>query len=304
MNERREFIANSAKLGALALVGVSGLSSFTFGAEAKGAKMEIMTLNNGVKMPILGLGTSRMKGKECQKAVTDALSVGYRAFDTAQMYGNEKEVGNAIKKSGLKREDIFITTKLSSGTSYEATKKSIESSLKNLSVDYIDLLLIHNPYAEAKDMYKAMEEFYAQSKLKAIGISNFNSKVYLDFIKSCKVIPAMNQVQAHVFYQRGDLQKTMAKHGTIMQAWSPFANGKNDFFKNPTLLEVGKNYGKTSAQVGLRYLVQKGINVIPKTSKIERMKENLNIFDFSLSKSDLAKIAKLDTGKSLFEWDN
>lgn len=306
---RREFLKTSAKIG----VGMA-LASFSantlLASETKGVidpnKIPQLTLNNGIKMPIIGLGTYELRGANCQRAFKDALDVGYRLFDSAQMYGNERDLGVAINeslKNGYKREEIFITTKLSSGMSYEATKKSIAESLNKLGLSFVDLLLIHSPYSQSKEMYKAMEEAYAQGKIKALGISNFDTKAYLDFIQSCQIIPAVNQVQAHVFFQREALQETMAKHGTIMQAWSPFAKGNNDFFKNPTLIKIGKKYGKTPAQVGLRYLVQRGIDVIPKTSKKERMIENISIFDFKLDLQDLSAIKKLDTNKSLFGWD-
>ncbi|WP_300733042.1 aldo/keto reductase [uncultured Helicobacter sp.] len=299
-NGRRDFLKQSAIL--MAGVSAFGLSPF-FADSAKKGEVMIQTLNNGVKMPIIGLGTYSLLGKDCERAILDALKVGYRAFDTAQMYKNEAEIGNAIKKSGFKREEIFITTKLSSDMSYEATKKSIENSLKALKLDYVDLLLLHRAYPQARQMYKAMEEFYKEGKIKALGISNFDTKVYLDFVKSVKVIPAVNQVQVNVFFQREELQKAMQKHKTIMQAWSPFAKGEKDFFNNETLKNIGKKYNKSVAQVGLRYLIERGINVIPKSSKKERMAENLNIFDFSLSSADMAAIKTLDTNKSIFGWD-
>ncbi|RDU61343.1 2,5-diketo-D-gluconic acid reductase [Helicobacter sp. MIT 14-3879] len=219
------------------------------------------------------------------------------------MYHNEKELAQAIKASTIKRKEVFITTKLSSGTNYENTKRSIQSSLSALDLDYIDLLLIHSPYPQAKEMYRAMEEFYHQGAIKALGISNFDTQQYLEFIKTCKIIPAVNQLQVHVFFQRESLQQIMQKHGTIMQAWSPFAAGKNNFFTNETLLKIGKKYHKTPAQVGLRYLIERNVNVIPKSSKKERMSENLNLFDFTLSREDLSAIKKLDRNQSLFGWD-
>ncbi|TLD86173.1 aldo/keto reductase [Helicobacter sp. MIT 05-5294] len=306
-NTRREFLKTSAKIGATMALANFGIGTLLADENSKDTNaIPNLTLNNGVMMPIIGLGTYALREVDCQRAVKDALSVGYRLFDSAQMYNNERDLGAAINaslKNGYQREELFITTKLSSGMGYKATKKSIAESLNKLKLDYVDLLLIHSPYAQSKEMYEAMEEAYAQGKIKALGISNFDTKAYLDFIKSCQIIPAVNQVQTHVFFQREALQETMAKHGTIMQAWSPFANGNNDFFKNPTLIQIGEKYGKTPAQVGLRYLVQRGINVIPKTSKKERMIENINIFDFKLDLQDLSAIKKLDTNKSLFGWD-
>lgn len=266
----------------------------------------MQTLNNGVKMPIIGLGTYSLRGSECQRAILDALNVGYRSIDTAQMYENESDIGVALQsamKSGFKREDLFITTKLSSDLSYKETKQSIESSLKALQLEYVDLLLLHRNYPRAKDMYKAMEEFYKDGKIKALGISNFDTKAFLDFTKAVKIKPSINQVQVHCFFQREALQEAMKAQGCIMQAWSPFAQGKNGFFSNEVLTKIGKKYGKTNAQVGLRYLIERNINVIPKTSKKSRMQENINVFDFSLDAEDMKAIKGLDTGKSLFGWD-
>lgn len=260
------------------------------------------TLNNGVSMPIAGFGTYNITGKEATRCVEDAISVGYRLIDTAQMYHNEVEVGIGVRNSGLKRSELFITTKLSGAMDYERAKRSIDESLAKLNLGYIDLLLIHWDTPHSRDMWRAMEEAYQQGKLKAIGVSNFNEALYSEFIKHCKIIPALNQLETHIFYQRQALQDLLTKHGTIMQAWSPFAQGKNGFFKNETLLRIAKKYQKTPAQVALRWLVQRGISVIPKTTKKERMIENINIFDFKLDSSDMSEIARLDTGKSSFGW--
>lgn len=258
-------------------------------------------LNNKIKMPVIGLGTYTLLGSECERCVTEAIEAGYRLIDTAQMYNNEKAVGSAIKH--FDRKELFITTKLYyPSASYSGTKAGIEKSLDNLQTDYIDLLLIHEPYRESQEMYRAMEEGIKEGKIRAIGISNFNKQMYLEFIKSCKVIPAVNQVECHVFYRQEELQRILEEHGTHMQAWSPFACARNNFFKNPVLTEIGKKHGKTAAQIGLKYLVQNGVSVIPKTSKPERLKENLNIFDFSLDDNDIQKIKTLNSGKSLFGW--
>ena len=217
------------------------------------------------------------------------------------MYDNEKYVGNAIKH--YNRKDLFLTTKLySPSTSYERAKSHIEKSLNNLQTDYIDLLLIHEPYIQSLEMYKAMTEGVNEGKIRAIGISNFNKNQYLNFIKSCSIIPAINQVECHVFYRQEGLQKLLDENGTHMQAWSPFACAKNNFFNNPLLKEIGEKYGKTTGQVGLKYLVQTGVSVIPKSSKTERLKENINIFDFNLTNEDIEKIKLLDNGKTLFGW--
>ncbi len=268
-----------------------------------GIDMKKITLNNGVEMPILGLGIYQLHGMNCERCVAEAAELGYRLFDTAQMYGNEKSLGNALKKCGVPRNELFITTKLySPSRSYALAKSAIEESLDSLQTDYIDLLLIHEPYRESAEMYRAMREAYQDGKLRAIGISNFNEKQYLDFIRKCEIIPAVNQVEAHIFYGQKRLQTTMAHHGTHMEAWSPFAAGKSNFFENATLCMLGKKYGKSAAQVGLRFLIQRGIIVIPKTSHKERLKENQDIFDFELSDEDIKQLETLDKGKSLFGW--
>ena len=263
--------------------------------------MEYLKLNNNLEIPVLGLGTYSLYGAECERCVTEAIENGYSLIDTAQMYTNEKSVGDAIKH--FNRKDLFITTKLySPGRSYEKAKSDIEKSLNNLQTDYIDLLLIHEPYKESLDMYRAMKEAYACGKIKAIGISNFNKNLYLDFISKCEIIPAVNQVECHVFYRQKDLQEILKNHGTVMQAWSPFACGRNNFFSTNVLKQLAEKYNKTSGQIALKYLIQSGVSVIPKTSKKERLKENINVFDFSLTNEDMTKIQTLDTGKSLFGW--
>ena len=223
-------------------------------------------LNNGVSMPILGLGIYALHGADCERAVCEAVDLGYRLFDTAQMYGNERELGNALKICGVPRKEVFITTKLySPTTTYKKAKAAITESLKALQTDYIDLLLIHEPYSSSLEMYEAMKEAYEDGKIRALGISNFSAARYLNFIQSCGVIPAINQVEAHAFYQQKHLQAVLEQHGTRMEAWSPFAAGKNHFFTNPILQSIGKKYGKTVAQVGLRLLVQRGVVAIPKS---------------------------------------
>ena len=265
--------------------------------------MNYITLNNNIKMPILGLGTARTTKSECENMVLQAIQAGYRLIDTAQMYENEREVGNAIKKSGIPRNEIFITTKICRpNNSYEATKLAIEKSLKELQVNYIDLLLIHEPYEESINMYRAMKEAYEKGLVRAIGISNFNVNLYNDFIKECEIIPAVNQVEQHVFFQQDELNKVMSLNGTHMQSWSSFAYGKNNFFKNKTLIAIGKKYNKTVAQVALRFLIQQGISVIPKSSNKNRMIENINVFDFELTNDDMNAIKSLNQGKTLFGW--
>lgn len=260
-------------------------------------------LNNGVSMPILGLGIYALHGADCERAVCEAVDLGYRLFDTAQMYGNERELGNALKICGVPRKEVFITTKLySPTTTYKKAKAAITESLKALQTDYIDLLLIHEPYSSSLEMYEAMKEAYEDGKIRALGISNFSAARYLNFIQSCGVIPAVNQVEAHAFYQQKHLQAVLERHGTRMEAWSPFAAGKNHFFTNPILQSVGKKYGKTAAQVGLRLLVQRGVVAIPKSGHADRLKQNLGIFDFSLSDEDLRQIQSLEGKRSLFGW--
>lgn len=265
--------------------------------------MEYFTLNNGVKMPILGFGTWDVRGAESERSILDALEIGYRLIDTAQMYGNERVVGNAIYKSGLSREELFITTKLySPSTSYRAAKSGIEQSLNELQSDYIDLLLIHEPYAQSLEMYKAFKEAYGDGKVKAIGISNFNARLYSEFIRSCEVIPAINQVESHVYFPQLELQRKMSEHGTQMQAWAPFTEGRKNIFANKILNAIGEVHGKSAAQIALKYLVQNQIAVIPKSSHKDRMRENISIFDFQLTEEEIKQIQNLDGGKTLFGW--
>lgn len=308
MENRRAFLSNSAKLGALALFG--GFVGTSFGTENKGTKvkkepqMQFVTLNNGAKMPILGLGTSRLTGIDGQIAILQAIKVGYRLIDTAQMYGNEEQVGNAVAESGVNRDEFFITTKLSSDMSYDETMKSFEVSLKKLKMDFVDLLLIHSNYSNSKEMYRAMEQLYKDGRIKSLGLSNFNAKAFADFVKTCEVIPAVNQCQTHIFYQQKPLRKAMEKYKTKLESWSPFVAGKNDFFNNPTLIKIAKKYNKSVAQVALRFLIQQDIIVIPKSSKLERLQENFTVFDFKLSPSDIKTLISMDKNESQFSWDS
>lgn len=296
MIKRRDFIKNSAKIiGASLMFGNFSLMAKT----NKGVKMEYVTLHNQVKMPILGYGTYAIRDS---KTILNAINLGYRLIDTAQMYGNEKEVGEAVRLSGVKREEFFIETKLSSSMSYEGAKKGIERSLKDLNLDYIDLLLIHEPYNSSKEMYKAMEEFYERGILKSIGISNFTSSAYKEFIKTCNVIPMVNQCETHPFYQQSSLIETMKPYKTVLQSYSPFVSGRDGIFNNQVLQEIAKKHNKSVAQVTLRFLIQQNIIAIPKSSKAEHMKQNIDIFSFELDNNDMAKIAKLDRNKSSFSW--
>ena len=266
-------------------------------------KSKLVTLNNGIKMPIIGFGTYPLTNDTCIYCVCEAIKVGYRLIDTARMYKNEKAVGEGIKKCGIPRKDLFITTKICSpDTTYERTKAAIKDSLSNLGLDYIDLVLIHEPYASFLEMYRALEEAYQEGKVRAVGVSNFNEDLYLKLIQNCSIIPVINQVESHVFYRQQKLQNIMQKHGTLMQAWSPLAVGKKDIFTHPILSQIGKKYHKTAAQIALKYLIQENVSIIPKTSHSQRMKENIDLFDFELSNEDLITIAQLDTNQSLFGW--
>ena len=263
--------------------------------------MKYVTLNNGVKMPILGYGVYQVEPDECERCVSDAVEAGYRLIDTAQAYGNEEGVGNAVKKSGIKREDFFIVTKVwISNAGYENAKKSIETSLTKLQTDYIDLLLIHQPFNDYYGTYRAMEEFYEKGLLKSIGVSNFYPDRFMDFSNFVKVKPMVNQMETHIFNQQKKLHEILKENKCQLMSWGPFAEGRNDFFNNTVLKSIGSKYGKTSAQTALRYLIQKNIVVIPKSTHKERMIENINVFDFSLSNDDMAALEKLDTENSLF----
>ncbi len=263
--------------------------------------MEYITLNNGIKIPKIGLGIYALNDEDTiVKAIDD---LGYRLIDTARMYGNEKILGRAIRRCSVDRKDLFITTKVyGSDRGYEKTKQAIEDSLNNLELDYIDLMLIHEPYKETKEMYKALEEGVKEGKIKSIGISNFNKKQYLKLINNCEIIPAINQVEAHVFYSRKELQKTLEENGTIMEAWSPLAAGKNNIFTNKILQEIGEKYNKTPAQIALKYLLTRNMVIIPKSANIDRLKQNISLFNFELKREDIEKIETLENRKSLFGW--
>lgn len=263
--------------------------------------MEYVTLNNGIKMPMLGYGVYQVTNDECERCVRDALSVGYRSIDTAQAYGNEEAVGRAIKNSGVPRDQIFLTTKVwVSNGGYENAKKSIEESLKKLDTDYIDLLLIHQPFNDYYGTYRAMEEGYKVGYLRAIGVSNFYPDRLVDLCRFVEVQPAVNQVETHVFQQQKKAHEYMEKYGVQHESWGPFAEGRKDFFTNPTLVEIGAKYGKSAAQAALRFLIQSNVVVIPKSTHKERMEQNFDVFDFTLSAEDMAAIQKLDEGESLF----
>jgi 2,5-diketo-D-gluconate reductase A len=263
--------------------------------------MEYVTLNNGIKMPILGYGLFRTPNDEAEKCVLEAIETGYRSIDTAQAYGNEEGVGCAIAKCDVPRNELFITTKITiRNAGYEKALASIEESLNKLQTSYVDLLLIHQPFGDYYGTYRAMEEAYKEGKARAIGVSNFYPDRFLDLAHFASVKPAVNQIETHVFQQQKAARPHLAKYNTQIESWGPFAEGKNDYFTNPVLTEIGARYGKTLAQTALRFLTQSGVVVIPKSMHKERMAENLNIFDFKLSDEDMTRIEALDTGKSLF----
>lgn len=263
--------------------------------------MEYVTLNNGVKMPQLGYGVYQTPPEETERCVLEAIEAGYRSIDTAQAYGNEEGVGNALAKCGLPREEFFITTKVwISNAGYEKAKASIEESLKKLQTEYIDLLLIHQPFGDYYGTYRAMEEAYKAGKVRAIGVSNFYPDRFLDMHHFAEIKPAVNQVETHVFQQQKTAKEYMRKNGCQIMSWGPFAEGKNDYFNNPVLKEIGAKHGKSVAQTALRFLLQSDVVVIPKSTHKERMEENFQVFDFELTEEEMAQIEKLDGGESLF----
>lgn len=263
--------------------------------------MEFVTLNNGVKMPILGYGVYQVSTEECERCVLDAINVGYRSIDTAQAYGNEEGVGSAVKKCGVPRGELFLTTKIwITNGGYEKAAASIDESLRKLGTDYVDLMLIHQPFNDYYGTYRAMEAAYKAGKIRAIGVSNFYPDRLVDLCNFVEITPAVNQVETHVFQQQKTAHEYMKKYGVQHESWGPFAEGKNDFFANPVLNEIGGKYGKTAAQTALRFLIQSGVVVIPKSTRKERMLENFSVFDFALTDEDMVAIQALDEGESLF----
>ncbi|TRW21970.1 aldo/keto reductase [Flavobacterium zepuense] len=264
--------------------------------------MQTIKLNNGVEMPLVGLGVFQIPDlNECEQTVLTAIKAGYRLIDTAALYLNESAVGNAIKKSGVAREELFITTKLwVQDAGYEKTKIAFEKSLKELQLEYLDLYLLHQSMGDYYGSWRAMEELYKEGKIRAIGISNFFPDRVVDLIAHNEVVPAVNQIEINPFYQRASEHELLKKKNIITQSWASFAEGKNEIFSNEVVTGIGHKYGKSVAQVTLRWLVQQGIGVIPKSVRQERMIENLNIFDFELAQMDMDAIATLDTGKSVF----
>ncbi|MDQ0202089.1 aldo/keto reductase [Neobacillus ginsengisoli] len=264
--------------------------------------MQKVILNNGVEMPILGFGVFQIRDEnECEQAVYDAIMSGYRMIDTAASYLNEEAVGRAIKRSGVPREELFITTKLwVQDTGYERTKKAFEKSLERLQLDYLDLYLIHQPFGDVYGSWRAMEELYREGRIRAIGVSNFQNDRLIDLIIHNEVTPAVNQVETHPFNQQIESAKFMKEHNVQIESWGPFAEGRNNMFHNEILVSIAEKHNKSVAQVVLRWLTQRGVVVIPKSVRKERMIENFNIFDFELNQEDMERIATLDTKESLF----
>lgn len=263
--------------------------------------MEYVTLNNGVKMPILGYGVYQVSEEECERCVTDALKAGYRSIDTAQSYFNEKQVGDAIEKSDVKREDIFLTTKVwIDNYGYEKTKASVFKSMEKLKTDYLDLCLLHQPFSDVYGAYRALEDLYDEGKIRAIGISNFYADRMVDIASFSRIKPMVNQIEIHPYHQQNHQLEWSKKYDVIPEAWAPLGEGREGIFANEVLADIGKKYNKTVVQVILRWHIQRGVVVIPKTTHFERMKENFDVFDFTLSAEDMKLISSLDTEKSAF----
>lgn len=263
--------------------------------------MEYVTLYNSVKMPILGYGVYQVTKEECERCVLDALKAGYRSIDTAQSYFNEEEVGEAIQKSGVPRNEIFLTSKVwIDNYGYDKCRKSVETSMKKLKTDYLDLMLLHQPFSDYYGAWRALEDLYREGKIRAIGVSNFYPDRLVDISSFSSVRPMVNQVETHPFNQQVAAKKYMDKYGVQIEAWAPFGEGRGGLFENPVLAEIAQKHKKTTAQVMLRWHIQRGVVVIPKSTHYERMKENLNVFDFMLDEEDMAKIAALDKNESSF----
>ncbi|WP_329577495.1 aldo/keto reductase [Streptomyces sp. NBC_01361] len=264
--------------------------------------MQNITLNNGVEMPLLGFGVYQIPADQTEQAVSEALAAGYRLLDTAAAYGNEEAVGRAIKNSAIAREELFVTTKLwiQDAPAQENTERAFEASLNKLGLDYLDLYLMHQPYGDVYGQWRAMEELNREGRAKAIGVANFYPDRLLDLIINNEITPQVNQIETHPFFQRADYQELMRENNVQIQSWGGFAEGKNDLFTNPLLAEIGEKHGKSVAQVVLRWLTQRGVVAIPKSVRAERMAENFDIFDFELTDDQMATIATLETGTSLF----
>jgi diketogulonate reductase-like aldo/keto reductase len=264
--------------------------------------MQYVTLSNGVEMPLLGFGVYQIPAEDTERAVSDALAAGYRLLDTAAAYGNEEAVGRAVKSSGINREDLFVTTKLwvQDASAEDNTKRAFETSLTKLGLDYLDLYLMHQPYGDVYGQWRAMEALNREGAAKAIGVANFYPDRLIDLIANNELTPAVNQIETHPFFQRAGYQDLMREHGVQIQSWGGFAEGKNNLLTNPLLAEIGNEYGKSVAQVVLRWLTQRGVIAIPKSVRAERMAENIDVFGFQLTDEQMGRIATLDAGSSLF----
>lgn len=305
--KRRKFLQKTSAFAATAIfLPVEGLELFGLNkAISQSSSIPTITLNNGIEMPMIGFGTNTLRDTIGVQSVSDAISVGYRLIDTAHIYGNEASVGEGIKQSGIDREELFVTSKLwVDDAGYESTKKAFQTSLDKLGLAYLDLYLIHRPRGDVKGTWKAMEELYEEGKIKAIGVSNFSPEQLEELMGYAKIKPAINQIETHVFFQQGNSYEYHKKSGIQMEAWSPFAAGRNGIFNNQVLADIGKKYGKSNAQVSLRWHYQRGIVAIPRSRQKAHMIENLDIFDFELSMSDMKAIAKLDLNITQFpEWE-
>ena len=301
---RREFLQSGTAMGLIAAGGLTWAASKTFQPTNKEPKMQFVTFNDGNKMPILGYGVYQIPPEQTQQCVEDAISVGYRSIDTAQAYRNEQGVGNAVQtaiKGGVKREDLFITTKIwVSNATESGVLRSFDASMKKLQLDYLDLLLLHQPFNDIYGAWRAMSKLKKEGRIKSIGVSNFYPDRIMDFALNNEIKPAINQIECNPFYQRQEDEKVLKELGIVLQSWASFGEGRNNMFSNPILQKIGEKYHKTVAQVILRWLIQRNIVVIPKTTKIARMKENISVFDFALSNEDMQTIAKMDTKTSLF----
>lgn len=301
---RRRFLQNSAAAGIyLSMFGMPKMFGNIL-LDKNAADVPEVKLNNGVKMPILGFGTYALRGEVCQRSIVEAISAGYRLIDTAKVYESEEAVGRGIKQSGIERKQLFVTSKLwVDDAGYENAKNGFEETLRKLGLDYLDLYLIHRPRGDVKGSWKAMEELYKAGKIRAIGISNFAPNQLADLLSYAQVKPVVNQIEAHAFFQQANDYDLLKQHNIQMEAWAPFAEGRNGLFTNEVFLQLAKKYGKTVAQVNLRWHYQRGIIAIPRSSQKGHIVENLNIFDFKLDSVDIAAIEKLDLKRTQFpEW--
>ena len=301
---RREFLQSGTAMGLVAASGMAWAVDSVSTSNNKEPKMQFVTFNDGNKMPILGYGVYQISPEQTQKCVEDAISVGYRSIDTAQAYRNEQGVGNAVKTAiagGVKRSDLFITTKIwASNATESGVLRSFDASMKKLQLDYLDLLLLHQPFNDIYGAWHAMSKLKKEGRIKSIGVSNFYPDRIMDFALNNEIKPAINQIECNPFYQRQEDEKVLKELGIVLQSWASFGEGRNNMFSNPILQKIGEKYHKMVAQVILRWLIQRNIVVIPKTTKIARMKENISVFDFALSNEDMQTIAKMDTKTSLF----